>query len=93
MHRLRIVLAIEIALALLALYLSALPWLMKIVAGLCIVLCSKVPRKPRPSRQTVLSSWGIFYQGVAYFPHQFSSPAQYHAMLLRLKFKETASAA
>ncbi len=73
-------------LAMTALYLSALPWLLKIASCIAIVLFSRIPCIPKLSSKTVISSWGIFYQGIAYFPHQFKSKSEYHDFLLQLKF-------
>jgi hypothetical protein len=83
--RLQLILGLELALAWLAISLSALPWPFKILIGLVLLRFARIPRKVNPSSKTVMSSWGIFHEGIAYFPHQFSSRAQYHELLLRLK--------
>ena len=86
MQRLSLILGLEMALAMSALYLSALPWPLKIIVCIAILIFSRVPCIPSPSSKTVMSSWGIFHQGIAYFPHQFESKTQYHDYLLDLKF-------
>ena len=87
MSRLTLFLAVEILLAMTAISLSALPWPLKLIACLSILILSRVPKTAKPTYQTVISSWGIFYQGIAHFPHQYKVKADYHDLLLRLKFK------
>ncbi len=89
MSRLRFILAAEIALALLAVFWCGLIWPIKMIIVLCILTCSRIPTKPQLSCQTVISSWGVFYQGIAYFPHQFKSPQGYHDFILNLRFPHT----
>ena len=88
MQRLSLFLGLEILLAIIAIALSALPWPLKILACAALLILSRVPQTAKPSSPTVMSSWGIFYQGIAHFPHQSQTKTDYHALLLRLKFND-----
>lgn len=85
--RIRVIFGVQILLALFAVYWCGLPEPLKWVLA-ALLLCSCVFRQHLfLPKATVISSWGIFHQGRAYFPHQFHSFEQYHAFLLSLKLK------
>lgn len=83
---LKLILGLQILLGLWAIFLSGLFWPFKIALGLGVILCSRIPSKAHAQSPTIVSSWGVFYQGIAYFPHQFKSARAYHDFLLRLRF-------